>query len=145
MKRHPALVALSREHHTALSLANRVRKAAATGDAELLEAARAEVVARFETELEPHFAAEELSLLPELASAGEIVLVERTLDEHRELRALVHALASREAAPEPAQCLGDFGALLAAHVRFEERELFERAQLLDPDHAGMPESPAVPS
>jgi hemerythrin-like domain-containing protein len=144
MKRHPSLLALSREHHAALSLANRVKKAALAGDAARIGAARGEVVTRFEAELAPHFAEEELTLLPRLASLGEAALVARTLDEHRALRALVRRLAAPAAIPEAGACLAEFGNLLAAHVRFEERELFERAQALLAKHGETAALPAVP-
>jgi len=145
MKRHPSLLALSREHHTALSLANRVKKAVLSADPLRVEEARGEVVLRFDTELEPHFAEEELTLLPGLATLGEVALVARTLDEHRVLRALVRSLADPASGGEPGACLAEFGKLLAAHVRFEERELFERAQVLQAEHGATPEVPATPA
>jgi hemerythrin-like domain-containing protein len=145
MKRHPSLIALSREHHAALSLANRVKKAALAGDAAHIEAVRGEVVARFEAELAPHFAEEELNLLPRLAALGEAALVARTLDEHRALRALVRRLAAPAAIAETGDCLAEFGNLLAAHVRFEERELFERAQALHAQHGETMALPALPA
>lgn len=120
MKRSPALQQLSREHHTALSLALRIAKAAD-------DAARAALMARvpglFAAELEPHFLEEETRLLPQLAAAGETDLVERTLAEHADMRALVARIAAGET-----EALADFGRLLQAHVRFEERELFAVAE-----------------
>jgi hypothetical protein len=64
--------------------------------------------------------------LPALRAAGETGLVERTLREHRRLRALI--------ADDGPEGLAPFADLLAAHIRFEEQELFERAQgVLAPD------------
>ncbi len=123
MKRHPDLLQLSREHHGALKLARAARHAAESGDArELGETAR-RVVAQFAAELEPHFRVEERGVLLRLAEDGQHDLVQRTLSEHAELRRLEAALAQPDAAS-----LLRFGDLLAAHVRFEERELFEAVQ-----------------
>jgi len=141
MKRDPSLVALSREHHTALTLANRLKKAVLSGDQSRIEEARRNVVVRFAAELEPHFTEEELTLLPRLSALGEIDLVERTLDEHRRLRALVRKLADPGATHAAGECLAEFGDLLTTHVRFEERELFERAQVLFAEHGATPEVP----
>ncbi|MDR0775858.1 MAG: hemerythrin domain-containing protein [Azonexus sp.] len=121
MKRSVALRQLSREHHTALSLALHIAKA--TGP-EARNALLATVPVVFRDELEPHFQAEERSLLPPLAQQGETALVERTLAEHAQLRALAAAIGAGEAS-----ALAPFGTLLQAHVRFEERELFAVAEV----------------
>lgn len=127
MKRDPRLHALSSEHHHALVLARRATRAAEGRDPDPAEML-AEVRRRFEVELAPHFDVEEQLLLPALAALGErelTALVERTLEEHRRLRDLVAADARPEAIAER---LGDFAALLTAHVRFEERVLFPAAE-----------------
>lgn len=124
MKRSPALLKLSREHHTALSLAMRIEKA---GDAHAQSAVQAILPAIFRRELEPHFQEEENTLLPQLAKAGEAALVKRTLQEHADLRWLAVLIANGDLAALPA-----FGKLLRAHVRFEERELFMVAQRVLP-------------
>ena len=77
-------------------------------------------MARFDAELEPHFQAEEADLLPAMRRAGETALVERTLQEHAALRALLGEGQSEN--------LEAFADLLTQHIRFEEKELFERAQ-----------------
>ena len=131
MKRALALVELSREHHTALSLAMRIARVAdSAAEAEMLE----RVAKVFAAELEPHFLEEERGLLPALMTAGETALVNRTLDEHRQIRALVENIVAGDAAS-----LKVFGELLSAHVRFEERELFVTAQaVLSPDFLNSP-------
>lgn len=123
MKRHPALLQLSREHHTALKLALDCRKARESADGAAEAALLARIPGLFAAELEPHFQCEETDLLPQLEAVGETALVRRTLEEHRELRRLVACLGRGEAA-----ALLPFAELLQAHVRFEERELFEQAQ-----------------
>lgn len=123
MKRSAELAPLSREHHTALSLARRIERALAEDSP---EAAAALAKAAFATELAPHFAEEERWLLPSLSAAGERRLVERTLEEHRRLCKLVDLPGT---ALDTA-ALREFSALLREHVRFEERELFEAFERL---------------
>lgn len=123
MKRHAQLQDLSREHHGALKLARAARHAAESGAADQLATQARRVAQAFAAELDPHFRVEEQGILPLLAQAGEHALVQRTQDEHAELRRLVAALSRPDAAT-----LSRFAELLAAHVRFEERELFEAAQ-----------------
>ncbi len=60
-----------------------------------------------------------------LALAGASALVERTLNEHDEMRRLAARLNEADTA-----ILERFGELPGAHVRFEERELFEATQAL---------------
>jgi len=119
MKRDPSLRNLSSEHHSGLVIARKARKAADL-DAAAQTAAWESIRQIFRTELEPHFQTEERGVLPALREAGEVELVERTLREHRAMRALI-------AANRPAN-LGPFAEALKAHIRFEENELFEIAQ-----------------
>ena len=123
MKRHPDLLQLSREHHGALKLARDARRAAASGDASEMAALAQRVAQVFPVELDPHFCIEEQGILLLLAQAGQHALVARTLADHAELRRLARALATPDA-----DTLLRFAELLSAHVRFEEREVFEAAQ-----------------
>jgi len=125
MKRHAALLQLSREHHVALKLSRLARFAADSDQTMAIAEAAEKIVDLFSRELEPHFQTEENDLLPALAVAGAGALVERTLAEHAELRELNRQLATPDRA-----ILGRFATLLHDHVRFEERELFETAQHL---------------
>lgn len=129
MKRHPGLQKFSREHHAALVLAKRAQRLGG-GAAEAAVRFAAEAAQACSTELEPHFSAEEDGLLPALAAAGETALVNRTLADHEALRALACRLAAGDVAG-----LRRFGELLAAHVRFEERELYPRAESTLPAEA----------
>lgn len=125
MKRHPVLRQLSSDHHTGLVVARKARQAA-QGSAGDRSRGWSDLVVRFHAELEPHFQAEEAGLLVALRQAGETALVERTLGEHEEMRSLV--------AQDRPEYLARFAELLTAHIRFEERELFHRAQeVLEPD------------
>ncbi|MDH4234151.1 MAG: hemerythrin domain-containing protein [Gallionella sp.] len=119
MKRNPALQPLSREHHTALTLAKACERAARSGVAEQVSAACQRAIRAYAIELEPHFLIEEQSLLPLLESAETQRLVQRTLADHQQLQALLKDLQQSNA-----YALERFGACLSAHVRFEERELF---------------------
>ncbi len=121
MQRHPALRTLSSDHHSGLVLARRARQAA-NGNAHGQSHCWTMVVARFHAELEPHFRLEEDRLLPALRRAGETPLVARTLSEHADLRRLI--------ADNQTGSLAQFADLLTAHIRFEEKELFQRAQQL---------------
>ena len=123
MKRHAALLQLSREHHTALKLARLARFASDSGNADAIAEAAKTISGQFQEEIDAHFAKEELELLPALEALGETELVRRTLAEHVELRAINQQLSHPDA-----EILAHFGQLLYDHVRFEERELFEAAQ-----------------
>ena len=133
MKRHPALVPLSEEHHHELAHAGRLLRAAGAGPEERLAAASAYVDAFF-TETVGHFRHEEEILFPlYLRHAGSTPVLERILREHMELHGLVRALrieaAAGNIAPETLRTLGD---LLHDHVRVEERELFEEIERIVP-------------
>jgi hemerythrin-like domain-containing protein len=119
MKRSPILQPLSREHHTALTLAKASERAALSDDEALVSQTCQRVIRAYANELEPHFQFEEVSLLPLLHSTETQPLVERTLADHQQLRGLLDALRQNDAG-----ALDRFGKCLSAHVRFEERELF---------------------
>lgn len=119
MKRDPVLLPLSREHHTALSLARRCERAAQSGDAAMIAAACAEAVNALAGPLKSHFETEENALLSLLQDAGTQPLVARTLADHRQLHELRAGLLRTDAT-----ALETFGTTMIAHVRFEERELF---------------------
>lgn len=119
MQRSPALQALSREHHTALSLANACQRAARAGDSPLISQTCQRALQLYDRELEAHFNIEEKTLLPLLQTVETQVLVQRTVHEHQQLRTLLESLRQNRT-----ESLLSFGQLLMAHVRFEERELF---------------------
>ena len=128
MKRHQQLQDLSREHHSALKLALHARRAAMSGDPAQIAASATACCAAFAAELDPHFLIEEHDLLPVLKEHGEHELAHRVAQDHQELRLLAIRLQHPDA-----PTLHRFGELLSAHVRFEEREVFEAAQEhLDP-------------
>lgn len=127
MKRDPRLVGLSREHHHALVLAVHLGKAVrAQGD---LDAATRELARRFRAEIEPHFRIEEEILLPALRALGadSRALVQRAEADHAWLRA-----GAARAEAGASDHLAAWAERLSAHVRFEERELFEHGQRVLP-------------
>ncbi len=120
MKRSAALEALSRDHHLALVVAQRLRRAGPKTASE----ARAGFLAYWSTHGRRHFRLEEEVLLPAYAAYGDAhhPLVLTALGDHVALR----ALATRVAADITASggTLQRLGERLADHVRLEERQLF---------------------
>ena len=126
-KRHPSLVPLSREHHTALLLAFRlVHGLPPSRQADDSPEAQAQDTVRFfQTKLATHFRAEEQALFPFIRTTRPqaIPLLDTLLAEHAEMRSRVQALEGADPSSLSAQ-LKAFGRLLERHVRSEERELF---------------------
>jgi hypothetical protein len=133
VKRHPALVPLSEQHHHELAHARRLLRAAGVGPEERLAVASAYVDAFF-TETVGHFRREEEILFPlYVRHAGSTPVLERILREHMELHGLVRALRAEAAAGDIApEALRTLGGLLHDHVRVEERELFEEIERIVP-------------
>jgi hemerythrin-like domain-containing protein len=134
VKRHPALVPLSDDHHHELVQARRLGRAS-DGAPDQRLAAGAEYVAVFFTDTVEHFRREEEDVFPLYAAhtGGDDPLLERILREHMELRGLAHALRAEVTAGDVRpDTLRQLGTLLHDHVRIEERELFEAIQRLVP-------------
>lgn len=117
MKRSQALQPLSRDHHKALSVAQKMRREtdSAIGAALFLEYWREHG--------RTHFRIEEEVLLPGWARNGAVghVAAARVALEHLEIRTGALAMAEGPGLDE----VHDLGRRLSEHVRFEERELFE--------------------
>ena len=126
MKRSAALTPLSRDHHKALAVALRLRRA----DGSSLDAAVAAFRSFWAGHGQRHFEIEEQVLVPLLPDDREWQDgVRRMVGEHDRVRAAARALLD---APAADACRA-LGSLLDAHVRFEERELFVLLeQRLDP-------------
>jgi len=120
LKRIAELRKLSEDHHHGLVLARHALLAEAGAG---VEKTWREVEQKFEAELERHFRIEEEYLVPPLEDVGERQLIERLGGDHRELRSRVAKGADRSLT-----ALKEFGTILEAHIRFEERELLEVAQ-----------------
>jgi len=119
MKRDPALVTLSHDHHLALYVARTLKRATA----ETASDGRAAFVEYWEEHGREHFRLEEEILLP-YARHGDPhhPLVAHALCDHVDIRARADALML-DATLDPA-ILHELGTRLADHVRLEERQLF---------------------
>lgn len=103
MKRHPALEPFSRDHNDGLILARALEEGREGSESAAKEA--------WDLELKDHFAEEERLLIP-LCSAD---LARRLRSEHQDIERRI------QATPVVVRELGE---VLAAHIRWEERELF---------------------
>jgi hypothetical protein len=119
MKRDPSLARFSREHHVALFVAQRLKRASesdarASGDAFL---------GYWRSDGREHFREEEEVLLPTFAGFADpdIPVVARMLIDHVRIRRLAVDIAS---GPPNAALLRTLGELLEQHIRLAERELF---------------------
>ena len=152
MKRDPALQPLSHDHHQALFIAQRLRRADEENVAEVAGA----FLEFWREHGQRHFRDEEEILLPAYAEYGDVTdpLIARVLTDHVIIRNRAQRLASAlgEAtdgaaagasasasataadAADPA-ALQELGELLADHVRREERELFPQIEQALPEDA----------
>lgn len=122
MKRDASLIPLSHQHHNGLALCVLTRRSlAADSSVGNVRRLAGRIIDRFELELVNHFAIEEEVLFP---LCGPLPLVAELIAEHRRLEAMVAGLRD---APSAAS-MEEFCALLSAHIRREESELFEQIQ-----------------
>jgi hemerythrin-like domain-containing protein len=116
VKRSKALQSLSCDHHQALRVAQQLRRA------DDVDRATKAFFDFWASEGQPHFQVEEEVLLPRWAALGD-------LDDDAAMRLLREHLCIRAGAlrlqlSPSLDRLKELGEQLAAHVRFEERELF---------------------
>jgi len=133
-KRHNSLIPLSREHHYGLLLCLRIRRGLEKQkeDQNWQRAKADDVVRFFDSDLVPHFRAEENVLFPTmrgLSAAPE--LIEELLSEHRKIERLVEQLRQTDC-DQLADRLIEFADLLESHIRKEERDLFPVYESLIP-------------
>jgi len=132
LRRDPALVPLSQDHHAALMQAQALSRAA-EGKAPYDRPDAPDRVARGflafrEAELLGHFADEEQVVFP-AAQRADPEGTARVRAEHAEMNALATRLEALLAAgDDPRPALAALGSLLHDHVRFEERAWFETLQ-----------------
>ena len=126
LRRHPALVELSRDHHHVLVQALALRRAAdVDGDRRRVAA---EALPFVSDEIGPHTAEEEEVLLPRSAHLDPEG-AQRIRDEHREIEQWASRIAGAlTTGGELAEPMRELGRLLDDHVRFEERSYFETVQ-----------------
>lgn len=118
LERHALLRPVSREHYDGLMLCLHIRRALAQGcDPDMQLSA---CVDFYHTHLLFHFAIEEEAVFPVLGAADP--LVQRALAEHRRLTRLFLVWE------DPLRNLPLIEKELEAHIRFEERVLFQRVE-----------------
>jgi quercetin dioxygenase-like cupin family protein len=117
MRRHPALVPLSHDHHHALVQARRLREQGMTAAPAFLRFFAAETLR--------HFRDEEELVFPLLEDEPDEL--RQVLLEHQRIRALARRLRGGE------DVTRELGELLDGHVRLEEQQLFDLIQRLVPD------------
>lgn len=120
IKRHTALQPLSRQHHFGLLFSWKLRK----GFSKNIAPERLQKYAAwfYEEEIKPHFEAEEKYVFTILGE--ENILIQRALEEHKRLKQLFESTES------PEKNLRLLEKELEAHIRFEERILFNEVQKL---------------
>lgn len=142
MKRHPAMQALSSDHHHGLVQARRLVQTASTDQAGpegllLLPVARA-FLTFWAQETRPHFREEEEVLLPAFARYADPDQppIVRMLIEHVRIRQLAADLARQVATEAPAPAtMRALGELLHAHIRYEEDVVFPLLETTLPEEA----------
>ncbi|MGA2414107.1 MAG: hemerythrin domain-containing protein [Candidatus Sulfotelmatobacter sp.] len=121
------MIPLSHQHQRSLALCVRIDRAQPIPEKNL-DAWQAEIDQLFRREIDFHFAAEESAIFPVALGFGELIaLVEELRVEHAELRGCFSEAAARSLSVER---MVAFGGKLSAHIRKEERQLFERLQQL---------------
>jgi hemerythrin-like domain-containing protein len=127
MLRDKSLIPLSHQHQRALALCVRIDRAQPIPAADL-QAWQAEITQHFEQEIKIHFSAEEQVLFPAARQFSELApLVEELIADHAALRECFSRAQVRAMSTES---LSAFAQQLSAHIRKEERQLFERLQQL---------------
>jgi hemerythrin-like domain-containing protein len=127
MLRDRNLIPLSHQHRHALTLCVRIDRASPIGAADVT-AWQGEIAQHFQTEMRVHFAAEENVLFPAARRFPELSpLVEELLLDHFMLR---ESFAQAEAHAMSTTDVSAFAQHMSAHIRKEERQLFERMQAL---------------
>ncbi|HUO17960.1 MAG TPA: hemerythrin domain-containing protein [Verrucomicrobiae bacterium] len=127
MLRDKNLIPLSHQHQHALALCVRMNRAQPIEDRDL-EAWRTELVQIFQMEIGIHFSAEEELIFPAASRFRELaILVEELKVEHASLREM---FAQAQVRNLSAKDLRAFSEKLSAHIRKEERVLFENLQQL---------------
>ncbi len=131
MKRHPALIPLSQDHHKALLLAQLLKR-----NAPEYHGLPKDLIGKmnfakeiYHTELEHHFKDEEQFVFPYLKVKDIELdnLISEILNEHIILKEKILSLVDN---PNLIDQLDEIGNILGEHVRKEERILFEKAQTI---------------
>ena len=130
MKRDPALVRLSWDHHHGLVMARRIERELATGGDDAVATLYADLVAFWVRGLLPHFRVENECLLARLIrhTGTAHAAVSRTNEDHLLMEELVLRMREEPEIAARRDALAAFGQRLKEHIRWEESVLFELAQ-----------------
>jgi hemerythrin-like domain-containing protein len=127
MLRDKSLIPLSHQHQHALALCVRIERASPIDSADLA-VWQSEISLIVRHEIRVHFGAEERVLFPQARRFEELIsLVEELVQDHAVLR---DSFERAEQGAMSATEVSAFAHLLSAHIRKEERRLFERMQEL---------------
>jgi hemerythrin-like domain-containing protein len=127
MQRHPALIPLSQDHQKGLLLAQLLKK-----NAPEYKGLPKDLIGKmnyakevYNNELDQHFKEEEEFVFPYLTNKGKEIdeIVTEILSEHRILKTSILALKDNSTLIDE---MDKIGYLLEAHIRKEERNLFEK-------------------
>jgi iron-sulfur cluster repair protein YtfE (RIC family) len=125
--RDKSLIPLSHQHQHALALCVRIQRASPIPSCDLA-AWQAEITQIVQSEISIHFAAEERVIFSVARGFQELIpLVEELCADHTALRG---DFARAQSGNMSAADLSAFAQQLSAHIRKEERRLFERLQQL---------------
>ena len=130
MRRHPSLIPLSRLHRSVLFLALVLKKNGPNvkGYPTDIDGKKSYAIDFIKDRLIGHFDLEEKKLLPILSSFEDLKpMCDRVALEHKQIIDLTDDLLTTI---NLADSLDELGNLLEKHVRFEERQLFQKAQEL---------------
>jgi hypothetical protein len=128
LKRDPALLPLSRDHHFALRQCLWLRRAAAASDVAAAARVARDYLAFHRDELVLHIADEEAIVFPAFEAFDEAG-TDRLRREHREIDDLTSRLRARlDEGGDPRPVMAEIASLLDDHVRYEERAYFMAVQ-----------------
>jgi len=135
MKRHPGLIDFSKDHHQGLITAQVLKQAVRdyAGMPTTAEGKRLYFLDFYKNHLHQHFLLEEEILIPAVRGHDEALdqLCNQVIREHRQLEAFRNRL--EKGVDNLGEALNETGLLLEAHIRFEERQLFEMIQAKCPE------------
>jgi len=126
MKVAGELLILAREHHTALSLADKCINAAKSTDKTEIESLCLEISQNFKMDYSEHFDTEETTIFAFLsAETAELSqLCDQLTLEHQQLYKMAGELETDSG------LLEEFGQLMKSHSRTEDTEIFPKIELL---------------
>ncbi len=131
MLRDQSLIPLSRQHQRALAMCVRIDRASPIRESDLA-GWQAEIAQIFQNEIGIHFSAEEQVVFPAARAFSELIpLVDELCQDHAWLREHSAVANGKKGSAKDVNLLAQ---RLSAHIRKEERQLFQRMQeLMDPE------------